>query len=146
MKTNTAGSAAALGTAGGMRDTTRSSPGTWRRIVLSPSTQAPYFGAPQSVTNMVRMIHGRAARKTTLARPALTPRDRCVTSSSFALRIRFGFQTRRNSTRAVIVTTEAMMSTNHGPCNRAIINWVKAKVTPATKIAGQTSSIALKPA
>jgi len=92
------------------------------------------------------MIHGRLARSTRPAFPAFTLRDRYVTSSRLAFKIRFGLQNRRNSTSAAIEMTEALISTSQGPCSRATANWLKPKLTPATRIAGHTSIIDLKPA
>ncbi len=43
-------------------------------------------------------------------------------------------------------TTEATMFTSQGPCTLRDENCGMAKVTPATRIAGQTSSMPPKPA
>ena len=57
-----------------------------------------------------------------------------------------GCQKRRNTTRQAIDTIAATTSTSHGPWKFETRNCGTAKLTPATRIAGQISFIPLKPA
>ena len=52
----------------------------------------------------------------------------------------------RKPVRQTIETTEATTFTTQGPCTLLMISCGMAKVTPATRIAGHTSSIPAKPA
>src|SRR5258708_4114101 len=60
--------------------------------------------------------------------------------------MRFGCQNRRNVVRAAIETIAATTSTNHGPWKLDTRNCGIAKHAPATRMAGQISSMPRKPA
>ncbi|XHO04031.1 hypothetical protein ACEQUB_00898 [Ralstonia syzygii] len=57
-----------------------------------------------------------------------------------------GFHTFRNSVSEPIETSAAITSTSHGPWKLDTRNCGMAKVTPATRIAGQICSMPRKPA
>ena len=75
-------------------------------------------------------------------RPATSLRDQSRGVSAIG---RFGCQTRRNSASEAIETMAATMSTSQGPWKLETRYCGTAKVTPATRSAGQTSIILRKP-
>ena len=110
-------------------------------------------GRPQTNTNTDKITHGVQAR--------ISAARSCVTSgagglASWALmslplsagdvQISLGCQTRKNSTRQAIDTIAAMMSTSSGPMKLLTRNCGIANDRPVTRIAGQISVIALRPA
>src|SRR5678815_1408882 len=144
LKLNTAASAEFFATTGGTRTTILSNQGTGIFGAENPSSSALICGRPQRKTTTLRMIQGSQAWRTALV--LWTWCFELCPSSSDILQIFLGVQNFRKTANAPIEVTAAITSTNHGPWKFETRNCGIAKHTPATRIAGQISSIPRKPA
>src|SRR5665213_543402 len=146
LSVNKAGSKVGLATTGGTRWMKLCRPATAIFTVECASIHLENCGRPQTKTTTLRMSQGIQALNTLPELWSKRWRAWAVMSSPTALRTRLGFQKRKNVTSATIVEVEAPMATRVGPLIQAKTSCVVAKVTEATRMAGQTSTMARKPA
>src|SRR6185437_775147 len=161
-------------TTGGTRETSLCKLQTGILGAAIPSKKLFVCGRPQMKTTTLRTIQGSQGRNiadfrlpisncsVSEARPSgrATSRDDLANSlvtfspsvalpngrASETLQIFFGCQNFRNNASAPMEQIAAVTSTNHGPWKFETRNCGIAKHAPATRIAGQMSSIPRKPA
>src|SRR6266702_3912799 len=105
---------------------------------------------PQTKTITLRMTQGIQAWVISLRVEVCWTSPRAIRACSSSscpsnFQIFLGCQTSKKPVRQIIETTDAATFTTQGPCRFEIRSCGIAKVTPATRIAGQTSIIPLKP-
>src|SRR5450631_2378161 len=96
----------------------------------------------QIVTKIVRIRNGDQALNTV---PSSWLCAFMVTSWPAKRKMRFGFQTLRKAARQIKLTRADVMSGSSGPTKLAVKNWVTAKLTPVTRMAGQVSRTPRQP-
>ncbi|MCY1520113.1 hypothetical protein D9M68_548840 [compost metagenome] len=151
--TYTAPSLVGAVTTGGIFSIRLCSPPIGNEGAKTPLSAVFTEGRPQMKTNTERITQGIHARTsasrlcTTMAAGGLASCALTSLPRSEGERHTFlGCHTRRNSTRLAIDTMAAMMSTSSGPMKFDTRYCGIANDTPVTRMAGQISIIALRPA
>src|SRR5690242_6425581 len=155
-------SGAGVATTGGTRDTSLCKLQTGILGAAIPSRRLFVCGRPQMKTTMLRTIQGSQGRSMSEARPSgratslgdlSDSRARSAPSVALTkgwafdtLQIFLGCQNFRNKASAPIEQIADATSTSHGPWKFETRNCGIAKHAPATRIAGQISSMPRKPA
>ena len=142
-----------LGTTGAIFSTNRCRPSIGNVGANRSLSQFFTTGKPHMKTKTDRIIHGVQARTrsafeccTMAAGSLASEAETSWPLKEGEVQIFLGCQTRRNSTSETIETMAAMMSTNSGPMKFDTRYCGIANDRPVTKIAGQISIIALRPA